>query len=155
MNVKKWVIILLIIILVLILLSIEEKKSIHYAKIRIPIPYRMTILDKDKYHLRSDAIIYNELATVPEKFYTSDYKCEQVYKHLYCRFKSLTKNVMSEYDGIRKLHTPINTLFNNVLDIKRSVDPYATGMIDHMFFIRANPDDYREVFMTDNNVYVL
>ena len=155
MNVKKWIIILLVIIFILILLSIEEKKSIGYSKIRIPIPYRMTILDKDKYHLRANAIIYNELATVPEEFYSSEYKCEQIYKHLYSRFKSLTKNITSGCKGINKMHTPINTIFNNVLDIRKSIDPYATGMIDHSYFIRAYPEDYREIFMTENNVYIL
>ena len=45
--------------------------------VKIDIPYRMTVLDKDKYGFNDDVVVFNEMATVPEKYYTDEYECEE------------------------------------------------------------------------------
>ena len=154
MNWKKILVAILLVIILLILLYIETKKSLSQYKIKVDIPYRMVVLDKDKYKLKDDVIIFNELATVPEKYYGKGYKCEEIRRHLYNKFQLLIDNIKHKGKNIYNMYSPVNSMFNAFMNIRRSFSMYDGGTDEHSYYVRAKEGDCNEIFIVDNYVYI-
>ena len=154
MNWKKIVIGGLVVIIVLILLSIESKNSLSQYKVKIDIPYRMTVLDKDKYGFNDDVVVFNEMATVPEKYYTDEYECEEVRRHLYNKFELFIDSVKCKSRNVSKMYSPINSLFNAFINIRRSFSMYDSGTAEHTYYVRHKKSDCNEIFIVNNSIYI-
>lgn len=154
MKYIKWLVILIAGVIVLVLLNCECKNAIRMSKFRVRLPYREEVLEKEKYGLSEDAIIYNELTLPPERFFGEPYKCEVIRRHLYNKFQGTVGNCLRSVKSIQKLHSPINSIFNRGINVRNSVDIYGNGSDEHTYFIRAAAGDYNEIFIYDDYVYV-
>lgn len=154
MNWRRGIIILLAGCVLLILLHFECKNGIAYSKIKLECPYRMTILKKEKYNLKDDMVVYNELASIPKKFFSDEYCCEEIRRHLYNKFQSFVDSIFSKSKGAFRLNSPINTIFNSGMTMRRAMDIYGNGTNEHIYFIRGNREDFNEVFIHNNYVYI-
>lgn len=154
MRWRKILIGILIALILLIVLSFESRSCRINYKIKVPIPYRMTILEKEKYKLKDDIVVYNEMAQVPEKFYTDEYRCEDIRRHLFNKFQLAAREIKYKMQHMVKMNSPINAMFNNVMHIRRAFGVYDSGTAEHSYYIRALREDYNEVFIYDNFIYI-
>lgn len=154
MDWRKIILGILVALILLIVLSFEAKGCRNNYKIKVPIPYRMTIIDKEKYGLRNDIVVYNEMAVVPEKFYTEEYGCEDIRRHLFNKVQLAFRDVKYKLQHSIKTNSPLNALFNNIMHIRRAFGVYDGGTAEHSYYIRALREDYNEVFIYDNFIYI-
>lgn len=155
MKWKKYVIILLIAIVILLLLHRECVNSIAHARVRIKLPYRYEILEKEKYGFKDDVIVYNELASPPEKFFEGNYRCDVIGAHLWNKFESFIRTLKARSRNPIKLYSPINSLFNNGIKIRNQSSISNLSVDEHVYLIRAPEDEIFETFIVDDYIYIV
>lgn len=154
MSSGKIILIGILVVILLILLYNERNKGISKAKFKVKLPYKLSIIPKEKYNLSHDIVLYNETAIPPERFFAPEYKCQRLRKHLYSKFADAISSAVDGAHNIKSFKTPINTLINSILNIRNSADPYSTGSDEHEYFIRACDSDFNEVFISNGYVYI-
>ena len=143
-----------IIVAIILVLKYECDRGSACSKYTIQYPYTFTVLDKDKYNLTNDAVVYVAYTPIDKKFYGEDYVCEEVKQHTFAKLRSSIQNLGAKIKNSGKFVSPLNSILNAIGSASKYTFTGSSGVLDKTYYIRYVRGDVSEVFSNGTNIHI-
>lgn len=154
MDFDKWIAWIGIMVAIILILKYECDKGSACSKYIVKYPYSYTTLDKDKYGLSDDAIIYVAFAPIDKKYYDEKYVCEEIKQHAFAKIQNTFRDITAKIKNGGKVVSPLNTVLNALSSASKYTVVGASGVLDKTYYIRYVRGDISEVFSNGTNIYI-